>query len=156
MCVLPPRRSQQKCGTAGGLLVLNCARERVTATIMADVDLVYALDRMDTPVHVSGRSDASLATAVQTEVAALVANTAAKGTSLPAKPVTPAVGVHGGFVTRPIDAMLRLARATRPLISDDVYDWYRHWGWLRYLGIFDRQSPGLLGLSAAGLGIRAN
>jgi hypothetical protein len=123
---------------------------------MADVDLVDALVRMNSHLYVPGNSDASLATAVQAEVDALVADAAANGTALPAKLVTPAVGVDGGLVTRPIDAMLRLARATRPLISDDVYDWYRHWGWLRYLGIFDWRSAGVLGLSAAGLGVRAN
>lgn len=52
--------------------------------------------------------------------------------------------------------MLRLARATRPLVSDDVYDRYRHWGWLRYLGIFDQHPAGRLGLSDAGVAVRAN
>lgn len=97
-----------------------------------------------------------LVAAVQAEVNSLVAHAAASGGVMPAKPVTPAVGVDGGLVTRPIDGMLRLARATRPLVSDDVYDWYRHWGWLRYLGIFDRGRGGALLLSAAGLGVRAN
>jgi hypothetical protein len=120
------------------------------------VDLVEALDVMDTYVRVPGRSDAGLAHAVQAEVDALVVDAAARGKALPAKPVTPAAGVDGGVYVRPIDAMLKLSRAMRPLISDDVYSWYRHWGWLRYLGIFDQQVTGSLGLSEAGLAVRAN
>lgn len=123
---------------------------------MANMDPHEALARMHSRVYVPGRSDTGLARTVQSEVDALVADAAAAGTLLPAKLVTPALGVDGGMVARPIDAMLRLARATRPLISDDVYDWYRHWGWLRYLGIFDRGLGGQLRLSAAGLGVRAN
>lgn len=123
---------------------------------MADMDLIEALQVMHDQAFVPGRSDIDLADAVQTEVDVLVADAAANGTALPAKPVTPAAGVDAGFAMRPIEAMLRLARATRPLISDDVYDWYRHWAWLRYLGIFDQHQAGVLGLSAAGLGVHAN
>lgn len=123
---------------------------------MANVDLLDALDIMNAQAFMPGRSDIDLANAVQAEVNVLVADAAANGNTIPAKPVTPAGGVDRGLFARPIEAMLRLARATRPLISDDVYDWYRHWGWLRYLGIFDQHPAGALGLSAAGLAVRAN
>jgi len=135
-------------------LELHKARHRPTT--MADMDLIEALQVMHDRAFVPGLSDIDVADAVQTDVNALVADGAANGTAIHAKPVTPAAGVDGGFLARPIEAMLRLARATRPLISDDVYDWYRHWGWLRYLGIFDHHPDGTLGLSAAGLGVRAN
>jgi hypothetical protein len=123
---------------------------------MTGMDLLEALQVMHTPTIVTGRSDVGLVNAVQAEVDALVAEAAAKGEHLPAKAVTTAAGVNRGFIARPIDAMLRLARATRPLVSDDVYDWYRHWGWLRYLGVFEYSPTGELGLSEAGLGVRAN
>jgi hypothetical protein len=123
---------------------------------MAGMDLADALVHMNAPALVRGRSDANLVAAVQLEVDALIAADATNGIRRQAKQVTPAGGVGSGLTVRPIDALLRLARATRPLISDDVYDWYKHWGWLRYLGIFDWHSPGVLGLSPAGLAVRAN
>lgn len=114
-----------------------------------------SLNVMATPIRVPGRSDPTLVSAVQTEVSALSDTAAAKGAPLPVKPVSLAAGVNAGITVRPIDAMLRLAKATRPLITDDVYDWYQHWSWLRYLGIFSAKT-GELRLSAAGLKVRAN
>lgn len=123
---------------------------------MLGMDLAEALVVMRHPAFVLGQGDLDLADAVQVELNALVADAAAEGTVIPSKAVTPAAGVDGGLIMRPIEAMLRLARVTRPLISDDVYDWYRHWGWLRYLGVFSLDPTGSLRLSAAGEGVRAN
>lgn len=126
------------------------------ASTMTGMDLLEALQVMHSPAFVMGQSDAELISVVQGEVDALVIESASNGVLLPAKPVSAAAGVDGGLIGRPIEAMLRLARATRPLVSDDVYDWYRHWGWLRYLGVFELKPTGELGLSEAGLGVRAN
>lgn len=119
------------------------------------MDLAEALTTMATPVWIPGQSDNALIAAVQNELNLITAKATAAGQTLPTKPLSPAVGVAGGLVARPIDALHRLAKATRPLISDDVYHWYRHWSWLRYLGIFDVTAGGL-GLSATGLRVRAN
>lgn len=121
----------------------------------AVMDLAEALTNMATAVRIPGQSDAALTSAVQTELTVVTAKAAAAGKVHPTKALSPATGVAGDLVARPIDAMFRLARATRPLISDDVYHWYRHWSWLRYLGIFDT-AGGSLSLSATGLKVRAN
>ncbi len=52
--------------------------------------------------------------------------------------------------------MLRLARATTPWVPDDVYETYRHWAWLRYLGAFRLLADGSLGLSASGAKVSGN
>lgn len=119
------------------------------------MDLAEALTTMATPVWIPGQSDANLVAAVQNELNVMSVKAAAAGQTLPMKPLSLAGGVAGGFRASPVDALHRLAKATRPLISDDVYHWYRHWAWLRYLGVFD-VSGGNLGLSAVGLKIRAN
>lgn len=110
---------------------------------------------MATPVRIPGQSDSTLVADVQNELNLMSTKAASSGQVLPTKPLSPATGVASGLATRPIDALHRLAMATRPLISDDVYSWYRHWSWLRYLGIFDVSGSGLR-LSAAGLKVRAN
>lgn len=146
--------SRRRCSwdVAGGM---QNRRWAATRRQHCDHESGRGAQRHATPVWVAGRSDHNLVTAVQNELNVMAAKAAAAGQTLPMKPLSVAIGVTGGLGVRPIDALHQLAKATRPLIPDDVYHWYRHWAWLRYLGIFD-VSGANLGLSAAGLRVRAN
>lgn len=114
------------------------------------MDIVEAIEIMDQWTTVPGCSDQNLVDVVQPEVDQMIAGGSAS------KTLTIAGGTQRGVTLRPVDAMLRLSRATRPLVSDDVYDWYRHWSLLRYLGVFRLQPNGTLGLSPAGDAVHAN
>ncbi|GHG21542.1 MULTISPECIES: hypothetical protein [Amycolatopsis] len=114
------------------------------------MDLEEALHVVDTPVRLSGRSDEALVRAIQQR----------KDFSPPRKALSPAIGLEDGIVLRPIEALHRLASATRPRYQDDVLDRYLWWGLLRYLGFFAREysHPGVpkLVLSEAGRRIVGN
>ena len=69
---------------------------------------------------------------------------------------TAADGLVGPVRLRPIDALLRLAKARRPEVPDDVHDAYRHWAWLRYLGALAHGPGRVLRLSEAGARVRAS
>jgi hypothetical protein len=108
----------------------------------------------------NGRSDSKLTAQVEAAQRKDNAERVAKG--LPAhraKTPTVAAGLHlGGVMVRPIDAMQRLTRVTALTVSDDIYAFYSHWGWLRYLGAFDWDgSPPTLALeNAAVANVHAN
>jgi hypothetical protein len=118
------------------------------------MDIRTALRRMDAPIMMVGQSDNSLVakvTAIQTTNAKnRMAN---RLTVHPAKTPTIAAGLDGGGVSvRPIDAMHRLSRVTALTITNDVYAYYRHWGWLRYLGAFEHVgTPSRLALDHAAI-----
>lgn len=119
------------------------------------VDLSEAIASMQRPGPFSGVSDSTLATDIQSRADALAAAALRKGSKLPTKGISPAKGVGAGFDATPIEAMLHLAKATRLLVSDDIYDWYQNWSWLRYLGAFS-SGRGRLRLSDSGLRVKAN
>jgi hypothetical protein len=78
---------------------------------------------------------------------------------VPVKPkmVTAAAGLVGPLPVRPIEAMLHLVRATRPHVRTEVYDYYRYWAVLRYLGVLSLEGPsGELVLSSAGRRVNGN
>lgn len=121
------------------------------------MDISQAFQIMRTSARLRGTSDPGLIGRVQTELDKMTAEAVRKGVTLPpAKPLVRALGVGAGLNVRPVDAMLRLARATRPPITDDIYDWYRHWAWLRYLGVFDVDGGGQLKLDQMALRVNGN
>lgn len=121
------------------------------------VDLSQAFQVMNTPARVQGVSDLQLIGRVQSELDKIAAEAVARRVAPPPmKPLVQAVGVGGGIDARPVSAMLRLARATRPPTSDDVYDWYKHWAWLRYLGVFAVGGSGNLKLDQLALRVKGN
>ena len=102
------------------------------------MDIRTALRRMNAPIKMAGQSDNNLVAKVTAIQKTDADNRIANGlTAHPAKTPTIAAGLNGGTTVRPIDAMHRLSRVTALTITDDVYAYYRHWGWLRYLGAFD-------------------
>jgi hypothetical protein len=108
------------------------------------VNLEQALDIVGAPLRVSGFSDDSLASTVNSKLSA-------GDVELSAVPM-----LHGVQQIRPADVLRWLASATRPRYHVDVYDVHAHWGLLRYLGLFDADASGSLMLSAAGQRIRGN
>ena len=68
---------------------------------------------------------------------------------------TAADGLVGPVRLRPIEALLRLTKATVPRVPDDVHDVYRHWSWLRHLGALTHGPGRVLGLSETGARVRA-
>jgi len=106
------------------------------------MDIGTALQRMNSPVLMTGESHLGLVAKVQDEQRKQARDRSSKGRpSLPSKTLTPADGLSSGSATvRPIDALLRLSLVTALTVADDVYALYKHWGWLRYLGAFDHLS----------------
>lgn len=113
------------------------------------MDLNEALWVVSAPIHVNGQSDAALVRRIE----------GTKGYIPPAKPVSPASGILGGTILRPVEALHRLSYATRPLYQDDVFDRYVHWALLRYMGFFSHgaaRAVGALLVSDAGRRIVGN
>jgi hypothetical protein len=113
------------------------------------MDIETALRIMRTTVALPGESSTQLCTEVSALAASLHPGHRVKS-------VIPAAGLGFGAPVRPMDAMLELARATRPHVSDDVFVAYKHWAWLRYLGVFDLDAHRALGLSEAGRKVHGN
>ncbi|MGW5723837.1 hypothetical protein ACWEVP_47265 [Amycolatopsis sp. NPDC003865] len=82
---------------------------------------------VNTPAHVPGRSDDALIREIRQR----------KDFQAPRKPLAPAIGLDGRITIRPLEALHRLAVATRPRYQDDVLGQYQWWGLLRYLGFFE-------------------
>jgi len=118
------------------------------------MDIRTALRKMNAPIKMMGQSDNSLVakvTAIQkTDAKNRIAN---RLPVHPAKTPTVAAGLDGGgVIVRPIDAMHRLSRVTALTTTNDVYAYYRHWGWLRYLGAFGHVgTPSRLALDNAAI-----
>lgn len=103
-----------------------------------------------TKVLIPGASDHHLAADVEKLAAYHYPRDPLKGT------LTPARGLTGPIRVRPMEALLRLARATAPNVPSDVYKQYEHWAYLRYLGTFDVTAGNRLTLSDTGRAVYGN
>ncbi|HEY3548524.1 MAG TPA: hypothetical protein VGK17_20820 [Propionicimonas sp.] len=108
------------------------------------MDLRYALALMDSPIHVVGCSEATLAAAAQQRLTKSVAS--------------PLPYLHGGITVRPVEILHELAVATRFAYAPDIFEVYRYWALMRYVGAFDRTraTPPALGLSASARKVRGH
>jgi hypothetical protein len=114
------------------------------------MDLSQAIHIVGSEVHLDGRSDK--------DVLDRVADSPDLTTTT--KALRPAVGLHGGTILRPFQALHQLSIATKAHYQDDLFDRYVQWGLLRYLGLFEfvdrgHRLPGL-GVSEAGQRISGN
>ncbi|MBF4598067.1 hypothetical protein ITJ50_02905 [Curtobacterium sp. VKM Ac-2889] len=111
--------------------------------------LRQAIDTMGKRGIVRTQSDTSLA---QT-VADLQKKYLMSDPTLPVKArVTPAAGLNDVLDARPITVMLELARGTALNVSDAVASFGRRWSALKYLGLFENNTPaGTLILSPSAL-----
>lgn len=80
----------------------------------------------------------------------------AKDLELPDRNILPAAGLIGGIRLRAIEALHRLAYASRPPYPDDLIELYLRWAPLRYLGFFDHNKDEQLVVSKAGRAMRGN
>ncbi|UJP41058.1 hypothetical protein [Cellulomonas palmilytica] len=108
------------------------------------MDLRYALALMGSPINVFGRSDATLAAEAQQRLKSSIAF------GLPY--------LDGGITVRPVQILHELAVATRFAYAPDVFEVYRYWALMRYVGGFDRTKamPPALTLSAAARKVRGH
>ena len=53
------------------------------------------------------------------------------------KPPSPAAGLDGGIILRPVEVLHALSYATRPRYQDDLLDMYLLWALIRYIGLFE-------------------
>ncbi|WP_045875853.1 hypothetical protein [Pseudofrankia sp. DC12] len=127
------------------------------AAIIGGVDLAEALTIVNRQVAFPGRSDGVLAGKVRD---ALTAKAKADPEfEMPSKVTSPADGLKSGVVVRPVEALHRLAYATRPRLQDNLLDFYLQWGIVRYLGFFVTQANTpwpLLAVSDAGKQVMGN
>lgn len=91
------------------------------------MNITEAMHVMDASVRVPGHSDQQLIDRVR----------AHPKFHAPRKTLTVAAGLESGVTLRPVDALHQLARATRPMVQQEVFDQYVQWAMLRYLGFFD-------------------
>ncbi|GAA4730360.1 hypothetical protein GCM10023328_06560 [Modestobacter marinus] len=108
------------------------------------MDIADVLAAAQTPVYLEGRSNGDLEARVHTAL-----TTAGHSTVLEAHPA-----LDAGLETSILDALLNLAKATKPNHQQDFLDQYRYWALFRYLGALTAEPA--LRLSTAGRRIRGN
>ncbi|KRC58867.1 MULTISPECIES: hypothetical protein [unclassified Nocardioides] len=111
------------------------------------MDLNSAIAMLGRTVTVISESDKSL----------LAEIAAAPGFKAPTKALSSVQSLGGGLTLQPADALLGLAYATRMHhVHPDIYELYRLWSWMRYLGVFDVDGNDSLILSNEARQIRGN
>ncbi|MEV4411379.1 hypothetical protein [Catellatospora sp. NPDC049609] len=91
------------------------------------MNLGQALDTVHRRLQLPGSSTAALAASVNAKVG--------HDETLAEVPA-----LDTGVTVRVADVLQRLAVATAPLVDRDVYEVHRHWGLMRYLGLFAPQA----------------